>query len=148
MIRSGLFARGAGLGLLATGLLLQGCAPQQAAGPAASGAREYEVDQQGEARVCTVPKPPALADGKEAALPMTVGNNGGWCGIDLTRNGGPYAYGLLTARPAHGKVLIHTVGDRTRIDYTPAPGYAGPDSFIARLSPGEATLRVTVTVTR
>ena len=114
----------------------------------ASGARVYAVDQQGEARVCTVPKVPALVDGKEAAVPMTVGNNGGWCAVEVARNGSPYGAGLLMARPAHGKVLIHTVGDVTRIDYTPAPGYAGPDSFTARLIPGEATLRVTVTVTR
>ncbi len=79
---------------------------------------------------------------------MAVGNDGGWCAITVDRNGAPYGAGLLAARPAHGKVLIHTVGDATRIDYTPAPGYAGPDSFTARLLPGESTVRVAVTVTR
>ena len=44
-------------------------------------------------------------------------------------------------------MLIHTVGNDTRIDYTPAARYAGADAFAVRLIPGDATIRVTVTVT-
>jgi hypothetical protein len=148
LIRSGVFARGAGVGLVAVAALLQGCAQQQQAGaPLASGARLYAADQEGAARSCTA-KAPALADGRETAATMAVGNDGGWCAISVDRNGAPYSAGLLMGRPAHGKVLIHTVGDATRIDYTPAPGYAGADSFTAQLLPGQALLRVAVTVTR
>ena len=46
-------------------------------------------------------------------------------------------------RPQHGKVLIHTVGNDTRIDYTPAARYAGADAFSVRLMPGDAMIRVT-----
>jgi hypothetical protein len=132
----------------AAGLMLQGCTPQQMAAPAAAGARQYAVDQQGAAKTCTAPSHPALTDGKETAVTMAVGNDGGWCAIQVSRNGAPFAAPLLMARPAHGKVVIHTVGDDTRIDYTPNPGYVGPDSFTARLLPGDATLRTTVTVSR
>ena len=133
---------------MAAALGLQGCTPQQAAVLAPEGARQYAVDQQGGARVCTVPKESALADGKETSLAMTVGNDGGWCAISVGRNGSPYSLGLLTARPTHGQVYIHSVGDNTRIDYTPDPRYVGPDSFTARLVPGDAVLRVSVTVSR
>jgi hypothetical protein len=86
---------------------------------------------------------------------MTVGNDGGWCAISVmqpasSKESGPTPYkaGLLTSRPAHGKVYVHTVGDATRIDYRPAPGYAGPDSFAVTLVPGNAVLRADVTVTK
>ncbi len=59
----------------------------------------------------------------------------------------PFDAGLLAAPAQHGKVLIHTVGNDTRIDYTPAARYAGADAFAVRLIPGDATIRVTVTVT-
>ncbi len=139
--------RGAGVTLIAaTALLLQGCQqPEVVAAP--PGARQYAVDQAGGAHVCTVPKP-SLVDGKEAAATMAVGNDGGWCGILVARNGEPYGAGLLAIRPTHGKVYIHTVGDNTRIDYTPERGYIGPDSFTARLLPGNATLKVAVTVAK
>ena len=59
----------------------------------------------------------------------------------------PYTSALLTARPTHGTVYIHPVGDDTRIDYTPDRGFAGSDSFVVRLIPGDPSLRVAVTVT-
>jgi hypothetical protein len=79
---------------------------------------------------------------------MTVGNDGGWCGILVSYEGKPFAAGLLTGRPQHGKVFIHIVGDDTRIDYTPEIGYAGPDGFTVTLLPEYASLKVTVAVTR
>ena len=45
-------------------------------------------------------------------------------------------------------MLIHTVGNDTRIDYTPAARYAGADAFTVRLLPGDAMIRVTATVTQ
>jgi hypothetical protein len=87
-------------------------------------------------------------------VPVSVGNDGGWCAISVARAGSkdtgpiPYKTGLLAGRPSHGKVYIHTVGDATRIDYTPAPGYAGPDSFTVTLVPGAAVLRAEVTVAK
>lgn len=59
---------------------------------------------------------------------------------------GRYSAGLLTAAPAHGKVLIHSVGDNTRIDYTPDAQYRGADLFAVRLIPGDATISGSVTV--
>jgi len=125
---------------------LQGCQQQEAA-TAPPGARQYAIDQQGGAKSCTAPKETALTDGKETPAAITVGNEGGWCAISVAHGGEPYSAGLLILRPTHGQVYIHTVGDNTRIDYTPRPGYVGPDSFTARMIPGDATLRVSVTVT-
>ncbi len=79
---------------------------------------------------------------------MRVANDGGWCAISVQLDGRPYAAGLLTEPPAHGKVFIHPVGDSTRIDYTPDPGFTGTDRFVVQLIPGYAVLRTTVTVTR
>lgn len=136
--------------LLLTAALAQGCAPKP---PPRPPTRQYAVDQTGGAKACTVPKVSPAA-GKETAVPMSVGNDGGWCAISVTQPGSksseptPYRVGLLTGRPAHGKVYVHTVGDDTRIDYTPAPGFAGSDSFTVKLVPGDAVLKVDVTVTK
>ncbi len=59
----------------------------------------------------------------------------------------PFGAGLLMARPGHGTVVIHAVGDDTRIDYTPDRGFTGSDSFAVKLIPGDATVHVAVTVT-
>lgn len=135
---------GTWIALLLTGALLQACS-QQTASPAAS-ARVYAADVQGAAKQCDVPKiDPAAGQTTDAAA--KVGNDGGWCGLPVHQPGPkPFDAGLLTARPAHGTVLIHEVGDLTRIDYTPARGYAGTDSFSVKLLPGDATIHETVTV--
>jgi hypothetical protein len=123
--------------------MLQGCAPQPVQRAAA---RVYAVDLAGAAKSCTVPKI-ALEDGQAAEVAMAVGNDGGWCGITVAQKGPtPYAAGLLTARPAHGKVYVHTVGDVTRIDYTPDPSFTGKDGFTVTLLPGQPVLRVDVAV--
>jgi hypothetical protein len=135
-----------GAALLVTGLALAGCS-HNAAGPAGSRLRVYAADLAGAAKVCEVPRVnPAAGAGSEA--PMKVVNDGGWCGISLHQDGPkPYEAGLLTTRPNHGNVLIHEVGDDTRIDYTPDRGFAGSDSFSVQLIPGNASIRVPVTVT-
>ncbi len=129
--------------------LLAGCTPPPA--PAVvSTTRVYAIDLAGAAKSCKVlPEKPVLAPGKTTPVAMTVGNGGGWCAVSVAQAGPhPYAAGLLVARPAHGTAYIHTVGDDTRIDYTPDPGYAGPDAFTVSLIPDDPTLRVAVTVTR
>jgi hypothetical protein len=101
----------------------------------------------GGARQC-VASHPQLISGRTVEATMRVGNDGGWCGISVQLDGQAYATGLLTESPARGKVFIHPVGDATRIDYTPDPGFTGTDRFVVQLIPGNAAVRTTVTVTR
>ena len=129
------------LATAATALLLQGCA-QRAAGPAP---RVFAADMTGAAKVCTAP-PVNAAAGRTIDAAIKLGNDGGWCAITVNNNGRPFDAGLLSAAPQHGKVLIHTVGNDTRIDYTPTARYAGDDAFSVKLLPGDATIRVTATV--
>jgi hypothetical protein len=129
----------AALGLV----LLAGCAQQP---KPVSTTRVFAADLQGAARSCSVPNT-TTSPGKESVTPMTVSNSGGWCAIAVNDNGRPYATFLLIARPAHGEVFVHAVGDATRIDYTPNRGYVGNDSFAVRLLPGDAIVRANVTVT-
>jgi len=133
-----------GVTVATTALMLQACAPQ---GPQAPAARIFASDMAGAAKACTVPKVETAA-GKQTPVAMKVGNDGGWCAITVSDGGKPFSAGLLTTEPAHGKVLIHTVGDNTRIDYTPDVQYAGADSFMVRLIPGDATIATTVSVSR
>ena len=80
---------------------------------------------------------------------MKVGNDGGWCGLRAQQAGDkPFEAGLLTVRPEHGDVLIHEVGDDTRIDYTPDRGFSGSDAFAVKVIPGDATINVAVAVTQ
>jgi hypothetical protein len=127
----------------AAALLLQACAAQA---PSAPPARVFAADMTGAAKACTVP-PVTPAAGQLVDVAMKVGNDGGWCAITVNNNGRPFDAGLVATPPAHGKVLIHTVGNDTRIDYTPAARYAGADAFSLRLIPGDATIRAAVTVT-
>ncbi len=137
--------RSAWLAIAITGSLMAGCADQGNTG-AATGGRVFAVDQTGRARKCDAPRPD-LADGKATDVKMAVSNEGGWCGIVVQRNGRPYDTGLLTVRPDNGKLLVHRVGDVTRMTYTPTRGYVGPDKFTVKLLPGDATVQVAVAVT-
>jgi hypothetical protein len=130
--------------LCATAALAQGCAPKQ---PARQPARQYFVDQGGIAPTCTT-SAVNLKDGQETSAEMTVGGGAGRCSFSLSRDGRAFGVGLLNKRPEHGKVYIHTVGDDTRIDYTPEATYGGPDTFTVALVPGNPSLRVAVTAIR
>ncbi len=133
--------------VLGAAALLSACTQPPAAAPGFT-RPIYAIDATGGARKCIV-SPVTLAPGKEAAATMTVGNNGGWCGISVRQSGAsPYPAGLLTKPPSHGRVYIHPVGDDTRIDYTPDQGYAGPDAFVVTLLPDRPVIRASVTVTR
>jgi hypothetical protein len=131
--------------LLLSSALLAGCS--QNTGPAGSRLRIYAADVIGSARVCQVPNvDPVAGQNTEAAIKMD--NDGGWCALRVRQDGArPYGAGLLITRPAHGSVLVHTVGDDTRIDFTPDRGFTGTDSFTVKLVPGDANVEVAVTVT-
>lgn len=125
-------------------LMLSGCTePQRAAGPTG---RVFAADLAGGAKKCTAPTPD-LAAGQTATVAMTVGNDGGWCGVTVQNRGKPFDTGLLTGRPNNGKVLVRRVGDTTRIDYTPNARFTGTDSFAVKLIPGDSVVKVNVTVT-
>jgi hypothetical protein len=125
------------------GLLLGGCTVLQGG---SSGGRVFAVDRQGAAAHCTVPGRLSPADGKEVDASMQRSAGAGWCGIPLARGGEPFAAGLVAQRPAHGTVYVHTVGDDTRIDYSPDAAFHGQDAFTVQLLPGRATVRVAVIV--
>ncbi|MXP64143.1 hypothetical protein E0493_12390 [Roseomonas sp. M0104] len=131
---------------LALPALLAACAKPET--PVVQSTRPvYAIDMVGGAKLCTVPENPKLVDAQQTEVAMTVGNDGGWCGVKVSRPGpAPFDAGLLAARPDHGRVQVHTVGDWTRVDYTPDPGFVGTDSFTVRLLPGSTTLRVNATV--
>lgn len=139
-------ARRIGTTLLLTGLALAGCAKPEI-GPVGSRLRVYAADMAGGAKVCEAPNVIIVANAT-AEAPVKMVNDGGWCGLPLHQDGPkPFGAGLLAARPAHGDVTIHVVGDNTRVDYTPDRGFAGADSFSVKLIPGDAIIHVTVTVT-
>lgn len=133
-----------GLSIAAAALLLQACAQR---GPQGSTNPIFASDLAGAAKACTVPKVTPAAS-RQTPVAMKVGNDGGWCAITVDNGGKPFSAGLLTAEPMHGDVLIHTVGDSTRIDYTPDVQFAGADSFVVRLIPGDATIAASVAVSR
>jgi hypothetical protein len=138
------FTRTALSALALTALLVQGCEqPRQAA----SSTRLYAIDQTGGAKTCNAPQAQP-AGGQTTDVAMTVTNDGGWCGLSVSQSGRPYSAGLLTTRPKDGKVYVHVVGDHTRIDYTPDRGFAGNDSFVVKLVPGDASVRVNVAVAK
>jgi hypothetical protein len=131
--------------LILAGALLQACAPQAA--PTGSRLRVYAADLSGAARTCE-PSTTSPAAGQTTEASIKLANDGGWCGLPVHQAGPkPYEAGLLTVRPGHGNVLIHEVGDDTRIDYTPDRGFAGTDNFAVKLIPDDATVNVAVTVT-
>ena len=122
---------------------LAACATQPAP-VASSRLPTFSTDLANKAALCTV-SPVTLEDGKEATAAMTTGG-GGWCGILVRRADQPLGAGLLTQAAQHGTVYVHSVGDDTRVDYTPRPGTSGADAFTVKFIPGDASLRVTVTI--
>ncbi len=129
----------------ATAAMLQGCT-QPPSAPVQT-TRLYAIDLAGAAKLCLISRV-ELTPGRVTPVRMQVGNDGGWCAIPVALDGHPYAAGLLTVEPTHGRVYIHPVGDNTRIDYTPDRAYIGGDAFTATLLPGRPALQVSVNVTR
>ncbi len=129
------------LALATTGALLQGCGPAK---PGAPAPRLFEADMKGGAKTCETAKP-APVGGKTIEASMKVGSDGGWCGLPVRDGDKPFDAGLLIVRPGHGKILVHRVGNDTRIDYTPEFGFTGADTFTVQLLPGGTEVRVGVT---
>ena len=129
--------------LAASALVLQACAQR----PPASGTRMFQADLVGAAKNCSAEKVTPAA-GQETPVTLKMGNDGGWCAITVDNGGKPFDAGLLMTEPAHGKVYIHSVGDETRIDYTPSARFVGSDAFAVKLLPGGAVLRATVAVSQ
>jgi hypothetical protein len=127
--------------LTATAFLSMGCTP-----PGAAWNGIFAVDVAGAAKTCVAPtaSPP---DGQGIVAQIQVSNEGGWCGMTVTRGGVPYESYLLVTHPSHGKVFAHRVGTSTRVDYTPDTGFTGTDSFAIKLIPGNAMVQGAVTVT-
>ncbi len=127
-------------------LPLFGLSACMTAPPPAATARlpTYATDLAGKAANCTV-STVVLEDAKEATATMTTGG-GGWCGIPVRRSDQPLGAALLTQPARGGNVYVHTVGDDTRVDYTPRVGTSGADTFTVKFIPGDATMRVTVNV--
>jgi hypothetical protein len=131
--------------LLLSAGLLQACSHPSA--PAGSATRVYAVDMAGAAKTCDGPRL-SPASGEKAAVTIKMGNDSGWCAVRVYQAGPkPFDAGLLLTRPSHGSILIHEVGDETRIDYTPDRRFTGSDAFAVKLIPGDARLDVAVTIT-
>jgi hypothetical protein len=128
--------------LAAVALLAGACSPQGATWDGI-----YSVDRAGRAKTCSAPtaSPP---DGAALKAQIQQSNDGGWCGMILSRGGQPYDSYLIITRPSHGRLFAHRVGSITRIDYTPDAGFTGTDSYAIRLIPGNAVVEGTVTVTQ
>lgn len=102
----------------------------------------------GIAKTCTPTNPDMSKPGPHtASIAMT---NDGWCGVFATdKSGKPFRYGLLRVRPAHGRVLIQTVANATRVEYTPENNYVGADTFTVALvsaTPGVEDVPLAVSV--
>ncbi|MSP30379.1 MAG: hypothetical protein EXR09_08025 [Acetobacteraceae bacterium] len=144
-------------GLGAVSLLITGCQD-----PPGNRPRVYAVDMAGAAKSCAV-SAVDLSGGKSADATMAVGNDGGWCAIAVSQSAGeapsaevfggrglarrkPYTAGLVQTRAQRGQLQIHTVGDETRVDYTPDHGFTGTDHFAVQLLPNNSVMKVAVTV--
>jgi hypothetical protein len=135
--------------LLALPVALSACTKPETAAAPRSTLPIYSADLLGGAKLCTVPDTVALRDGQLTETTMTVGNDGGWCGLKVSLPGPvPFDNGLVSreARPANGRVHVHAVGDYTRIDYTPDAGFVGSDAFTVELRPGSTRVKVAVQV--
>ena len=138
--------------VLAVAALLPGCANLLNRG-AETAAPAETVNEEGIAKNCVASAVDPAA-GQTAAATMTVGNDGGWCAVRVAeKDGRPFVTGLVRVRPEHGRIVIEKSGNRTLVQYFPAPGYTGADTFTAALRSRTAgapdlTLKVAVTVTR
>ena len=137
----------AAVAALLAAVVLSGC--NQSAQTAATTAAEAPSDE-GISKTCIASAVDPAA-GTNASATMTVGSDGGWCAVRTAeKDGQPFATGLVRVRPQHGRIVIEKSGDRTLVQYFPAPGYTGPDTFTAALrsrTPNAPDLMVKVAVT-
>jgi len=116
---------------LAAVLALSACAPK----PQVLQASDPRND--GIAKVCTPTNPDTSKPGPyTAAIAMS---NDGWCGVSVVdRSGKPFSLALVRVRPSHGRVFNQEVANVRRIEYPPAAGYTGADSFTVALRSSQA----------
>ena len=82
---------------------------------------------------------------------VRMGNDGGWCMLSFEAQwAGIDINGPLDVRtpPAHGEVVVGSLGGRDRIAYRPAPGFTGADAFVVHMTapePWNIPVRVEVT---
>lgn len=81
---------------------------------------------------------------------IAMANDGAWCQIRFHHAWinllvqGPLS---VEQPPAHGEVIVGSIGYSLRIAYRPAPGFAGSDHFVVRLhGPDPWDIPVAVTV--
>jgi len=139
---------------LAAAIALSGCAAKPPPSEPA-----VDLQNEGIAKTCT----PSTVDPAAAAPATITMTNDGWCGVFVAdkdgadkdragKGGQPFSLGLVKVRPAHGRVYIQPVNQKTRIEYTANTGYVGADEFTVALRSRTAgvpdtPLRVDVTVT-
>ena len=134
---------------LLAAVVLSGCNQTTTATTAAAEA----VSDEGISKTCVASAVDPAA-GTAASATMTVGSDGGWCAVRAAeKDGQPFATGLVRVRPEHGRIVIEKAGNRTLVQYFPAPGYTGPDAFTAALrsrtpNAPDLMVKVAVTVTR
>ena len=111
------------------------------------------VSDEGIARSCTA-SPVDVSASASATATMVTSNEGGWCAIKVSeKDGQAFATGLVRIRPEHGRLYVEKAGAQTRVQYYPAAGYAGADTFTIGLrsrsaGTADATVKVNVTVSR
>ena len=125
---------------------LQGCGPQNPS------AQVYGEDVDGIAKTC---EPSTVDFAKTPTANATISmTNDGWCAVRAVEaDGTPFKLALVRTRPDHGRVLIQPVSGKTRVEYTPNPGYVGSDQFTVALvskkaAEPDAMLQVAVAVAR
>ena len=81
---------------------------------------------------------------------VTVGNAGQACRFTIFNPDLQIVLtqALVTEQPSHGQAAVEliTLGRQAEIDYTPHPGYTGPDRFTVTLEPHDLAIAVAVTV--
>lgn len=132
--------------IAATALAVSGCAAPQRPAPVAT--EDLNV---GIAKTCTPSTVDLTASNTTTAtIAMT---NDGWCAIHTRdKDGKPFKFGLVKARPQHGRILIQKIGGETRVEYTPDTRYVGPDRFSVALASNtvnmpDATVQISVETT-
>lgn len=120
-------------------MLLQACAKPPVVVPP----QMEPADEAGHAADCQVtPNPVDVTKEPTVKVQMTVGNDGGWCAVRMEQ----VKTALLRVQPQHGEPYFRNVRDITRLQYTPAAGYAGTDNFSFEVLPTGAKIETSVTV--
>ena len=108
----------------ATALALGACATPPPAAPTV----DLNV---GISKTCEAPNVDPASGTATATIRMS---NDGWCAARAAEaDGQPFLLGLVRTRPENGRVEIRKVGNQTRAEYTPNPGFAGTDAFAVDL---------------